>query len=79
MRVDESDPELLALLRGNSALFPEWSPPDPVAGTEPTCSSGFGAVIDDAEDASGREWDVIIERDGKRRQASFRNPEAPEQ
>jgi 5'-nucleotidase len=61
MRVDESDPELLALLRGNPAMLPEWSAPEPVADTESTCSSGFGAVFDDAEDESGREWGVLIE------------------
>jgi len=61
MRVDESDPDLLALLRADPALLPEWSAPEPIAGTEPTCRSGFGAVIDDAEDESGREWGVLIE------------------
>jgi 5'-nucleotidase len=61
MRVDESDPELLELLRGDPALFPEWSPLEPIAATKPSCPSGFGAMIDDAEDASGREWGVLLE------------------
>jgi 5'-nucleotidase len=61
MRVDESDPELLALLRGNPDLLPAWTPLEPIAGPKPSCPSGFGAVIDDAEDASGQEWGVILE------------------
>ncbi len=75
MRVDESDPELLALLRGNPAMLPEWSAPEPVAGTESTCRSGFGAVIDDAEDESGREWGVLLEEvlaGGKAEEAGLR-------
>ena len=61
MRVDESDPELLALLRENPELLPAWSAPEPIVDTESNCSSGFGAVFDDAEDESGREWGVLIE------------------
>jgi 5'-nucleotidase len=61
MRVDESDPELAALLRGRPGLFPDWSPPEPATATRQGCRSGFGAVIDDAEDRSGHEWGVLIE------------------
>jgi C-terminal processing protease CtpA/Prc len=61
MRVDESDPELLALLRRTPGSLPPWSPPEPAEDSAPSCRSGLGAVIDDAEDASGREWGVLIE------------------
>ncbi len=75
MRVDESDPELLALLRANPALLPEWSAPEPIADTGSTCPSGIGAMIDDAEDESGREWGVLIEEilaGGKAEEAGLR-------
>lgn len=59
MRVDEHDPGLLAALRPEA--FPRWSPPTTAADGEPRCRSGFGAAVDDAEDASGHEWGVLIE------------------
>ena len=59
MRVDEHDLELLAALRPEA--FPPWSPPATAADGEPRCRSGFGAAIDDAEDASGHEWGVLVE------------------
>ncbi len=75
MRVDESDPNLLALLRGNPALIPEWSVPEPTVDLESPCPSGFGAVFDDAEDESGREWGVILEEvldGGKAKESGLR-------
>jgi 5'-nucleotidase len=60
MRVDESDPQLLAHLRREPDRLPGWSTPEPAEGGD-ACRSGFGAMIDDAEDASGREWGVLIE------------------
>ncbi len=62
MRVDESDPELLARLRARPGLLPAWSPPERMASAEPVCRSGLSVVIDDAEDASGREWGVLLEQ-----------------
>ncbi len=61
MRVDESDPELLARLRARPDMLPAWTPIERTGGAEARCRSGFGARFDDAEDASGREWGVILE------------------
>ena len=75
MRVDEFDPAFLARLRENPAMIPGWSAPEPMADTEPTCRSGFGAVFDDAEDSSGREWGVLLEEllaGGKAEEAGLR-------
>jgi len=59
MRVDEHDPELFAALRPEA--FPPWNPTASAADDEPPCLPGFGAFIDDAEDASGEEWGVLLE------------------
>ena len=75
MRVDEFDPGFLVRLRENPAMIPGWSAPEPMADTEPTCRSGFGAVFDDAEDSSGREWGVLLEAlmaGGKAEEAGLR-------
>lgn len=61
MRVDESDPEMLARLRERPDMLPAWTAIEQTGGDEARCRSGFGAVFDDAEDASGREWGVILE------------------
>ena len=61
MRVDESDPEMLARLRERPDMLPAWTAIERTGGAEARCRSGFGAVFDDAEDASGREWGVILE------------------
>ena len=61
MRVDESDPQMLAWLRGTAGLLPEWSSAPASPADDGSCRSGLGVAIDDAEDESGREWGVIIE------------------
>ncbi len=60
MRAGESDPAGLAQLRSAPTVVPPWSF-DPATSTAPRCPSGLGILFDDAEDASGREWGVLVE------------------
>ncbi len=62
MRVDEYDPALAERLRRRVELIPEWIPAVPGARSVGfACDAGFGATIDDAEDADGHERGVMIE------------------
>lgn len=60
MRVDELDVEALEELRSRREALPDWSF-DPESSVAPRCRSGLGIVFDDAEDATGREWGVLVE------------------
>jgi 5'-nucleotidase len=60
MRVDEYDLALAERLRRRVELIPEWIPTDSSVGGF-ACGPLLGVTIDDAEDAEGREWGVLIE------------------
>jgi 5'-nucleotidase len=62
MRVNEYDAELAGLLRSMTSTIPEWiSPVAPARGPGFVCDVGLGIRFDDAEDATGREWGVVLE------------------
>lgn len=62
MRVDEFDARLADRLRGQSSKIPEWVSAE-AEGSESqvACDVPLGVTIDDAEDATGREWGVNLE------------------
>ena len=62
MRANEYDAELAERLRGRTPAIPEWIAAVATArGTGFTCDVVLGVTIDDAEDATGREWGVVLE------------------
>ena len=61
MRADEHDADLARRLRGMADAIPDWTAPaGPGSGTGFACDVGFGVTFDDAEDATGREWGVVL-------------------
>jgi 5'-nucleotidase len=62
MRANEYDAELAGLLRSRTSAIPEWiAPPAPAPGPGFLCAVRLGVSFDDAEDATGREWGVVLE------------------
>ena len=62
MRANEYDAELAGLLQSRTSAIPEWiAPVAPAQGPGIVCDARLGVTFDDAEDATGREWGVVLE------------------
>jgi 5'-nucleotidase len=62
MSVNEYDAALAARLRAGAQHIPAWIAADAVGRVSGfACDVPFGTTIDDAEDAAGREWGVLLE------------------
>lgn len=62
MRVDEFDARLAGRLQSQSGGIPEWVSSDADGGESRfACDVPLGITIDDAGDATGREWGVLLE------------------
>lgn len=62
MRVNEYDTEFAERLRSSAEALPEWVAAGEAAGRSVfVCEVGLGITFDDAEDATGREWGVVLE------------------
>ena len=62
MRANEYDAELAARMRSQARDMPEWIAPEAMSGASTfACDVRFGIAFDDAEDATGREWGVVLE------------------